>query len=152
MHFYNARTLEFSCLISLLSFSVCSVLGSRFVTFKQATATCFATFFFVANHSISISGKIVLTENPEMEVASFTQAQVNHHKVAYQPPDTELGIVSRSMRFIFSVSDEAGNKLPDQVFVLLSFVARFVFVLLSFVARFVFVTSYHVRVINKFLR
>ncbi|CAK8684298.1 unnamed protein product [Clavelina lepadiformis] len=61
-------------------------------------------------------GKIVLTENPEVEVTSFTQAQVNHHKVAYQPPETELGIIARAMQFTFSVSDNAGNELSDQEF------------------------------------
>ena len=57
----------------------------------------------------------MLTENPDVTVTSFTQAQINHHKVAYQPPNTELGIVSRTMRFTFSVMDNVGNTLPDQV-------------------------------------
>jgi len=61
------------------------------------------------------AGKLVLTDRPNVTVTRFTQAQVNHHKIAYQPPDTELGIIARAMQFTFSVSDNAGNVLPDQV-------------------------------------
>lgn len=61
------------------------------------------------------AGKLVLTEQPDQEVSSFTQAQINHHKVAYKPPDTELGIVARIIQFSYTVSDEAGNILPNQV-------------------------------------
>uniref|UniRef100_H2YPT7 Calx-beta domain-containing protein n=1 Tax=Ciona savignyi TaxID=51511 RepID=H2YPT7_CIOSA len=62
------------------------------------------------------TGKIVLTEDPDTELVTFTQAQVNHHKVAYKPPDTELGIIARALQFQFQVSDDAGNVLPDQMF------------------------------------
>nr|XP_039265536.1 FRAS1-related extracellular matrix protein 2-like [Styela clava] len=61
-------------------------------------------------------GKLVLQDHPEQEVDTFTQAQINHHKIAYQPPDVELGLISRILQFTFSVTDNAGNELPNQVF------------------------------------
>lgn len=63
----------------------------------------------------SRTGNLVLTENPNTTLTTFTQAQVNHHKIAYQPPNTELGLIPRALQFTFSVSDAAGNVLPDQV-------------------------------------
>ncbi|ROT78785.1 putative FRAS1-related extracellular matrix protein 2-like isoform X1 [Penaeus vannamei] len=61
-------------------------------------------------------GNIVLTESPEIVVATFTQAQINHHKISYKPPAQELGIVPRIIQFEFEVQDEAGNVLPGQTF------------------------------------
>ena len=54
-------------------------------------------------------------EHPEVEVTSFTQAQVDHLKVAYQPPNTELGMIARILQFTFSVTDENANEQPEQV-------------------------------------
>lgn len=59
-------------------------------------------------------GQIVNVDTGE-EVTTFTQSQVNHHKIAYKPPDTELGLVSRVLKFTFSVTDNAGNELNGQV-------------------------------------
>ncbi|XP_074649930.1 FRAS1-related extracellular matrix protein 2-like [Tubulanus polymorphus] len=64
----------------------------------------------------SNAGKIVLTDNPSVEVTTFNQAQVNHHLIAYKPPSEELGIATRVVIFNYKVEDPNGNALPDQMF------------------------------------
>ena len=64
-------------------------------------------------------GGIVMCEQPSEAVAVFTQSQVNHHKICYQPPSSELGITPRIIQFMFSVEDMSGNLLPDQRFTIL---------------------------------
>lgn len=56
-------------------------------------------------------GSVVLTEHPDTEVREFTQAQVNHHKISYSPPDIELGITAHVAQFSFIVEDTAGNSV-----------------------------------------
>nr|XP_045613099.1 FRAS1-related extracellular matrix protein 2-like [Procambarus clarkii] len=61
-------------------------------------------------------GSLVLAESPETIVESFTQAQINHHKISFKPPDQEIGIVPRIIQFRFQVEDENRNHLSGQTF------------------------------------
>lgn len=63
-------------------------------------------------------GALVLTEKPNTKITSFTQAQINHHKIAYKPPDLELGITTHVLQFRYTVEDVSGNK-ADGVFTII---------------------------------
>ncbi|CAG09021.1 unnamed protein product, partial [Tetraodon nigroviridis] len=63
-------------------------------------------------------GTLVLTEKPNTKITSFTQAQINHHKIAYKPPDLELGITTHVLQFRYTVEDVSGNK-ADGVFTII---------------------------------
>uniref|UniRef100_A0A7M4E5Y7 FRAS1 related extracellular matrix 2 n=2 Tax=Crocodylus TaxID=8500 RepID=A0A7M4E5Y7_CROPO len=54
-------------------------------------------------------GSLVLTDNHSVEVTHFTQAQINHHKISYRPPQEELGVAPRLAQFRYIVEDVASN-------------------------------------------
>ncbi|XP_071780835.2 FRAS1-related extracellular matrix protein 2b [Centroberyx gerrardi] len=58
-----------------------------------------------------VLGALVLTERPDTEVTTFTQAQINHHKISYKPPDLELGITTHVLQFKYTVEDISGNSV-----------------------------------------
>ena len=62
------------------------------------------------------AGQIVLAEDPSTPITQFIQSQVNHLKIAYQPPSIELGITERVIQFVFAVNDPAGNLVSGQRF------------------------------------
>lgn len=65
-----------------------------------------------------VLGALVLTEKPNTEVTTFTQAQINHHKIAYKPPDLELGITTHVLQFRYTVEDVSRN-IVEGVFTIL---------------------------------
>lgn len=58
-----------------------------------------------------VFGSLVLTDHSATEVTEFTQAQINHHKVSYEPPDVALGITAHVVQFRYTVEDTAGNSV-----------------------------------------
>uniref|UniRef100_A0A674K9Q8 FRAS1-related extracellular matrix protein 2 n=1 Tax=Terrapene triunguis TaxID=2587831 RepID=A0A674K9Q8_9SAUR len=54
-------------------------------------------------------GFLVLTDDHSVEVMHFSQAQINHHKISYRPPQQELGVAPRLAQFQYRVEDAAGN-------------------------------------------
>uniref|UniRef100_A0A3P8SR40 FRAS1 related extracellular matrix 2b n=1 Tax=Amphiprion percula TaxID=161767 RepID=A0A3P8SR40_AMPPE len=65
----------------------------------------------IDENSPVVLGALVLTEKPNTEVTTFTQAQINHHKIAYKPPDLELGITTHVLQFRYTVEDVSRNSV-----------------------------------------
>ena len=64
------------------------------------------------------AGNIVLCDDIGMNVRQFTQSQINHQQICYQPPTDEIGITPRLIQFVFSVSDINRNTIDNQIFTL----------------------------------
>ncbi|ESO98009.1 hypothetical protein LOTGIDRAFT_174474 [Lottia gigantea] len=64
-------------------------------------------------------GVLVMCDDKKRRVNTFTQAQVNHHKICFKPPSAELGFVPRIIQFGYDVEDINGNVIRDQRFTLL---------------------------------
>ena len=65
------------------------------------------------------AGYICYCDDQEYKVSVFKQSEINHHKICYKPPSSELGLTTRIIQFDFNVEDTAGNILPDQRFTLI---------------------------------
>nr|XP_037285071.1 LOW QUALITY PROTEIN: FRAS1-related extracellular matrix protein 2-like [Rhipicephalus microplus] len=65
------------------------------------------------------AGSVVRMDEPDTDVTEFTQAEVNHHKIGYQPPSAELGIVPRVINFEFEVRDNGDNVISGQLFTII---------------------------------
>ena len=52
----------------------------------------------------------------DCSIQQFTQKDINDNELVYKPPITERGVISRYIEFIYTVSDSAGNSLPNQYF------------------------------------
>lgn len=76
--------------------------------------------YFSASQGVDGSvdaGSIVLEMGASTKkITTFSQKQVNHFKVGYEPPVAEIGRSRREVKFEFSVEDTAGNKIRNQVF------------------------------------
>ncbi|XP_072552171.1 FRAS1-related extracellular matrix protein 2-like [Salminus brasiliensis] len=64
-------------------------------------------------------GHFVLTDSPNTIITEFTQAQINHGKVAYKPPNQDIGVTPREILLAFTVKDAAGNLANGRFTVLL---------------------------------
>lgn len=72
----------------------------------------------LSNHTFL--GHFVLTDNPNTTITEFTQAQINYGKVAYKPPNQEIGCTLREIQLSFRVRDAAGNLANGRFTVLLT--------------------------------
>ncbi|XP_026776488.3 FRAS1-related extracellular matrix protein 2-like [Pangasianodon hypophthalmus] len=79
----------------------------------------FPSFNQEATQEQSFLGHFVLTDNPNTIIVEFTQAQINYGKVAYKPPDQEIGVTTREIQFAFTVKDAAGNLASGRLTIVL---------------------------------
>lgn len=91
---------------------------------NQLTYIITAPPFFVSNRGHEDAGRIIATHNISMvtkdeslkEVHTFKQEDINHMKIAYMPPLTDIGPEGRLVRFVYTVQDASGNRVLDQYF------------------------------------
>ncbi|XP_074642151.1 FRAS1-related extracellular matrix protein 1-like [Tubulanus polymorphus] len=71
------------------------------------------------------SGRLINTRNMSMlvkdpslpAITEFTQAEVNHLLIAFMPPDADIGTEPAEIVFYYSLSDNTGNTIAPQPFV-----------------------------------
>ena len=73
------------------------------------------TPYFVLNQT-SHAGSIISTDRPDIILSNFTQRQLRHHKVSYKPPFGLYRYMDMDVQFKFSVSDQAGHAVDNQIF------------------------------------
>ncbi|GAB1607075.1 FRAS1-related extracellular matrix protein 1-like, partial, partial [Argonauta hians] len=79
---------------------------------------------FVYNSKRADAGRVITTHNITMlrkdveikSTKSFTQEDISQLKVAYIPPENDIGTEPCLVRFIYSIQDFTGNTIPDQQF------------------------------------
>ena len=64
------------------------------------------------------AGFLVLTDNNNRVVTTFTQKRLKHGKITYRPPTGEQGTRQKTVEFTFSVADPDGNTLSGQKFII----------------------------------
>ncbi|KAK3090222.1 hypothetical protein FSP39_010172 [Pinctada imbricata] len=80
--------------------------------------------YFVYNTGNEDAGKIIATHNISSvtkdgslpAIQTFKQEDINHMKIAYMPPMSDIGPESRLVRFVYTVQDSSGNKVLGQYF------------------------------------
>nr|KAG5697393.1 hypothetical protein BaRGS_008819 [Batillaria attramentaria] len=91
---------------------------------RQLLYTVTTPPYFVYNRGERDAGRLVTTHNVTMvtkgadfaSATTFTQADINHMKVAYIPPLSDTGPESRLVRFAYTIEDSSANKLYGQTF------------------------------------
>lgn len=73
-------------------------------------------YFVSDSNQTKYAGSIVLTDNPAVILSSFTQQQLQHHKISYKPPSAVYRFMNMDVQFKFSVSDPAGHRVDNQIF------------------------------------
>ena len=90
----------------------------------QLTYVITSAPYFVYNTGNEEAGKIIATHNLSSvvkdaalpAVQTFKQEDINHMKIAYMPPISDIGPESRLVRFVYTVQDSSGNKVLGQYF------------------------------------
>ena len=73
-------------------------------------------FLFVLNLLISLASVCVVAMVTFFSRRKFSQKYVNHSKVAYMPPLSDIGVQPIHIQFLFTVTTESGISLPAQRF------------------------------------
>ncbi|XP_071131154.1 FRAS1-related extracellular matrix protein 1-like [Mytilus edulis] len=91
---------------------------------NQLTYIITAPPYFVSNRGNEDAGRLIATHNMSMvskdqsqkEIRTFKQEDINHMKIAYMPPLTDIGPGARLVRFVYTVQDASGNRVLGQYF------------------------------------